>query len=342
VRRWLGRLFALIALLVAAGLIYFAIEIFQPFGTSPHGRVTVHIPGHSSASRVGKILKHRGVIGSSFFFGLRTELSGDRSKLHAGTYHLRKSMSFGDVLKTLTKAPQAAPTAQLTITEGHTRQYVDALLRRQHVKGSYLKATRSSKVLDPRTYGAPKSVGSLEGFLFPDTFRLRKPATINALVADQLKDFKKRFATIKLDDARKHNLNGFDVVTIASLIEGEAASEHDRELVSSVIYNRLHDHMMLQLDSTTRYATQNFSKPLLESQLNSKSPYNTRTHFGLPPGPINSPGLAALDAAAHPAASRDLYFFTKPCTHQDVFATSFAQFQNLLVRDRRPHCPAKK
>jgi UPF0755 protein len=100
--------------------------------------------------------------------------------------------------------------------------------------------------------------------------------------------------------------------------------------------------MMLQLDSTTRYATQNFSKPLLESQLNSKSPYNTRTHSGLPPGPINSPGLAAMQAAAHPAPSRDLYFFTKPCTHQDVFATSFAQFQNLLVRDRRPHCTAKK
>jgi UPF0755 protein len=282
------------------------------------------------------------VIGSSFFFGLRAELGGDRSKLHAGTFHLRKGMSFSDVLKKLTRATHAAPTSQVTITEGHTRQYVDALLSGQHIKGSYLKATRGSKLLDPRTYGAPKSVGSLEGFLFPDTFRLRKPATVQALVADQLKDFKKRFATIKLGDARKHNLNGYDVVTIASLIEGEAASEHDRELVSSVIYNRLHDHMMLQLDSTTRYATQNFSKPLLESQLNSKSPYNTRTHSGLPPGPINSPGLAAMQAAAHPAPSRDLYFFTKPCTHQDVFATSFAQFQNLLVRDRRPHCTAKK
>jgi UPF0755 protein len=327
---------------IAAGLIYFAIEIFQPFGTSTHGPVTVHIPHDSSAKRVGKILKRRGVIGSSFFFDLRTELAGDRSKLHSGTYHLRKGMSFSDVLKVLTRAPHAAPTAQITITEGHTRQYVDALLRKQHLKGSYLKATRHSKLLDPRTYGAPKSVSSLEGFLFPDTFRLRKPATVGALVSDQVKDFKKRFATIQLTDARKAHLNGYDVVTIASLIVGEAATAHDRGLVSSVIYNRLHDHMMLQLDSTTRYATHNFSKPLLDSQLNSKSPYNTRTHFGLPPGPINSPGLAALQAAAHPVQSRDLYFFTKPCTHQDVFATSYAQFQNLLIRDRRPHCATKK
>jgi UPF0755 protein len=339
-RRWFGRLLALIALLVAAAIIYFAIEVFQPFGSSPHGRVTVHIPRDTSASAVGKILQRRGVIGSSFFFELRTALDSDRSKLHAGTYHLRNGMSFSSVLSTLTKAPKAAPTSRLTITEGHTRQYVAALLKKEHVKGSYLAATRRSKLLDPRTYGAPKSVSSLEGFLFPDTFALRKPAKLSALVADQLKDFKKHFAEVDLSYARSHRLSPYDVVTIASLIEGEAASEHDRTLVASVIYNRLRDHMMLQLDSTTRYATHNFTKPLLESQLNSSSPYNTRTHFGLPPGPINSPGLAALRAAAHPATSRFLYFFTKPCTNQAVFATSFAQFSNLLVRDKRTHCPS--
>jgi UPF0755 protein len=339
-RRWFGRLLALIALLIAAAIIYFAIEVFQPFGSSPHGRVTVHIPRDTSASAVGKILKRRGVIGSSFFFELRTALDSDRSKLHAGTYHLRKGMSFGSVLATLTKAPKAAPTSHLTITEGHTRQYVAALLKKEHVKGSYLAATRRSKLLNPRTYGAPKSVSSLEGFLFPDTFSLRKPVKLSALVADQLKDFKKRFAGVNLGYAHSHHLSAYDVVTIASLIEGEAASEHDRTLVASVIYNRLRDHMMLQLDSTTRYATGNFTKPLLESQLNSNSPYNTRTHFGLPPGPINSPGLAALAAAAHPTKSRFLYFFTKPCTNQAVFATSFAQFSNLLVRDKRTHCPS--
>jgi UPF0755 protein len=339
-RRWFGRLLALIALLLAAAIIYFAIEVFQPFGSSPHGRVTVHIPRDTSASTVGKILERRGVIGSSFFFEIRTALDSDRSKLHAGTYHLRKGMSFSSVLSTLTKAPKAAPTSRLTITEGHTRQYVAALLRREHVKGSYLAATRRSKLLNLRTYGAPKSVSSLEGFLFPDTFALRKPVKLSALVAAQLKDFKKRFAEVDLDYARSHHLSPYDVVTIASLIEGEAASEHDRTLVASVIYNRLRDHMMLQLDSTTRYATGNFTKPLLESQLNSSSPYNTRTHFGLPPGPINSPGLAALRAAAHPANSRFLYFFTKPCTNQAVFATSFAQFSNLLVRDKRTHCPS--
>jgi UPF0755 protein len=109
--------------------------------------------------------------------------------------------------------------------------------------------------------------------------------------------------------------------------------------VASVIYNRLADHMLLQMDSTTRYATGNFTKPLTESELKSTSPYNTRTQQGLPPTPINSPGLAAIGAAAHPARTNYLYFFTKPCTNKAVFATSYAQFQHLLAVDRRNHCP---
>jgi UPF0755 protein len=338
-RRWLGRLGALIALLLVAAVVYVAVETFQPLGTSAHGHVTVRIPPHTSASAVARLLAHRGVIASREFFELRTALDGDRGKIRAGTYRLRRSMSYGSVLSTLTAVPKAAKTSQLTIAEGHTRQYVAALLRRQHVKGSYLAATRHSPLLDPRHYGAPKSVSTLEGFLFPDTFTLVDPIRVSALVADQLKDFKRRFATVGLGEARRRHENPFDVLTLASLVQAEAASPGDDRLVASVIDNRLRDHMMLQLDSTARYATGNFTRPLLESQLNSKSPYNTHTHFGLPPGPIDSPGLTAIGAAAHPASSRYLYFFSKPCTTRTVFAASYAQFESLLLRDRRTHCP---
>jgi UPF0755 protein len=338
-RRWLGRIAALIALLVAAAVIYVAIETFQPFGTSPHGHVTVHIRPHTSAADVARLLQSRGVIASRRFFELRTALDGDRDKIRAGTYRLQKSMSYGAVLKRLTTAPPKARTSQLTITEGHTRQYVAALLRKQHVPGSYLAATRHSPLLNPRHLGAPRSTHTLEGFLFPDTYQLVDPIRMHALVADQLKDFKRRFATLNLSAARRDHLTPFDVVTIASLIQGEAGRASDDAKVASVILNRLRDHMMLQLDSTTRYATGNLTRPLTVSQLNSRSPYNTRNHYGLPPGPIDSPGLTALRAAAHPAHTHDLYFFTKPCTNQAVFATSYAEFNTLLIRDKRTHCP---
>jgi UPF0755 protein len=338
-RRWLGRLVALLLLALVAAIVVAVIEIYQPFHSSPHGRVSVHIPAGTSASAVGRILARDGVVSSSLFFELRATLDGDRSRIRAGTYQLARGMSYGAVLSRITAAPKKAKTSQVTLAEGHTRQYVAALLGKEHIRGSYLAATRHSSLLSPRHYGAPSSAHTLEGFLFPDTYTLRDPIRASALVADQLRDFKRRFATVSLTQAHRLHLSSYDIVTIASLIEAESASPADDRRVASVIDNRLRDHMMLQLDSTARYATGNFTKPLTVTQLASKSPYNTHTHFGLPPGPINSPGLTALNAAAHPASSPYLYFFSKPCSDQTVFATSYAQFNLLLLRDRRTHCP---
>jgi UPF0755 protein len=336
--RWRARIGALIVFIAVGALVWFLVELFQPLGTSPHGNVTVVIPPNSSTKEIGTLLQRDGVISRGFFFELRATLGGERGDLRSGTYHLQLGMSYASVLDTLSKAPKAAPQTQLTIAEGHTRAYVAALLHKQKIKGNYLAATRHSKVLDPRKYGAPRTTPSLEGFLFPDTFNLVKPVKVSALVADQLTDFKHRFAKLNLSYARSKHLSPYDVLTVGSLIEAEAASEKARPLIASVIYNRLADHMMLQFDTTTQYATGNYTRPLTVSQLHSSSPYNTHTHFGLPPTPIDSPGLASIEAAAHPARTRDLYFFAKPCSNQTVFATSYAQFQHLLAVDRRPHC----
>jgi len=334
-----GRAAALLALALAAGLAWVLVSLFQPFGTSPHGHVTVVIPAHSSSSEIGDLLARRGVVPSGLFFVVRATLAGERSELRPGTYHLQLGMSYSAVLAALTKPPPPIRTSDVTIAEGHTRQYVARLLREQGIRGNYLAATRSSPLLDPHAYGAPRHVPSLEGFLFPDTFNLVDPVTVKELVAAQLEDFKRRFATVDLAYARRHHLTPYDVLIIASLIEAEAASQAARPLVSSVIYNRLRDGMMLQFDSTTRYATGNFTRPLTVSELQSPSPYNTHTHFGLPPTPIDSPGLASIEAAAHPANTDYLYFFAKPCSNQTVFASSYAQFQHLLAVDYRPHCP---
>ena len=193
--------------------------------------------------------------------------------------------------------------------------------------GSYLNATRHSSLLNPRSFGAPAKTPSLEGFLFPDTYQLREPVSIGALVADQLRDFKKHFSTVKLAYARSHHLTAYDVLTIASMIERESATAHDRPLIASVIYNRLRLGMRLQIDATTRYAVNNYTSPLTESQLHSPSPWNTYTHTGLPPTPIDSPSLASIQAAAHPATTKYLYFVVKPCGNgEQVFSSSYSQF----------------
>jgi peptidoglycan lytic transglycosylase G len=318
---------AVLALVLAAAVIWFCVELFQPFHGSGHGSVTVTIPAHSGTSRVADLLGRDGVIASAFFFELRVALAGDRGKLLAGTYQLKRDMSYGQVLKVLTTRPPAAKVTNVTITPGRTRAQVNALLRAQGVAGSYLAATRRSPLLHPAAYGAPARTDSLEGFLFPDTYQLREPISIPALVADQLRQFRREFATVGLGYARRKHLTAYDVLIIASMVEAEAQTAHDRPLIASAIYNRLADQMPLQIDATTRYATGNYTRPLTQSQLDSPSPYNTRIHRGLTPTPIDSPSLASIQAAAHPARTNYLYFVVKPCGNgEHVFASNYTQF----------------
>ena len=128
------------------------------------------------------------MISSSFFFDLRATLAGERGDLRSGTYRLQLGMSYGSVLKTLTTPPKPAKVTNLTITEGRTRREINALLRSQHIRGSYVAATRHSPLLNPRHYGAPRHTSSLEGFLFPSTYQLREPISLGALVAESAED----------------------------------------------------------------------------------------------------------------------------------------------------------
>jgi len=325
----LGRILSLVALAVGAAVIWFLVELFQPFQGSGHGKVTVTVPQHEGARAIGDLLARDHVITSGFFFDVRAMLAGDRGKLLSGTYHLKLGMSYSDVLKILTTPPPPAKVSELTIVEGRTRGQIDALLRAQHIPGSYVVETRHSPLLDPRQYGAPANTPTLEGFLFPSTYQLRDPISIAALVRDQLTTFKARFSKVDLGYARSRHQSPYDVLIIASMVQAEAEVRGDFPLVASVIYNRLKDHMPLGIDATTRYATGNYTRPLTQSELNSPSPYNTRNHVGLAPTPIDNPGMEAIDAAAHPANTSYLYFVVKPCGNgAHVFASSYTQFLN--------------
>jgi uncharacterized YceG family protein len=322
------RVLALLVLVALAVVIWFAVEVFQPFHGSGAEPVLVTIPNHSSVGNVANRLARAGVIGSTFFFKIRVALEGDGGQLHAGTYKLRKDMSFGAVLSALTAGPPPPRTTAVTIIPGETRSHLDALLRSQGVAGSYYADTRTSSLLNPSTYGASPHTDSLEGFLFPDTYQLREPISIPKLVAEQLVTFRQQFSTVNLSYARQHHLTPYDVLIIASMVTAEAQKAGDRALVASVVYNRLARNMPLQIDATTRYATGNYTRPLTQAQLNSPSPYNTRIHAGLPPTPIDSPGLASIQAAAHPAHTNYLYFVVKPCANGALaFASTYRQFQ---------------
>jgi UPF0755 protein len=169
----------------------------------------------------------------------------------------------------------------------------------------------------------------LEGFLFPATYQFTGRSGPAALVSAQLRAFRRSWSTINLAYARSKHLTPYDVLTIASMVEREAVAPEERPKIARVIYNRLHHGMPLGIDATVRYA---FHVPgtrsLLESQLNSNNPYNTRKRVGLPPTPIANPGLASIQAAAHPVAGDWLYFVRKPDKVHHFFTASEQAFIN--------------
>jgi UPF0755 protein len=177
--------------------------------------------------------------------------------------------------------------------------------------------------------GFGKGKRPLEGFLFPATYDFLRNTTSRQLVQSQLQAFATNWHKLNLDYARKKNLTPYDVLIIASMVERETLAPDERPLVAAVIYNRLHAHMPLGIDATIRYGLHvPGTKPLLESELNSDNPYNTRKFAGLPPTPIGNPGLASLQAAAHPAHVDYLYFVRKPDKVHHYFTASFQDFVN--------------
>ncbi|HJZ38439.1 MAG TPA: endolytic transglycosylase MltG, partial [Solirubrobacterales bacterium] len=330
--------FRILATVVLILILVFLNSLFQPFVGEGHGKVVVDIPKGSSVGEVGDLLEKEGVISDGFvvsgstLFQARVTIAGKRSDLFAGKFTMKEGMSYGDAIDELSKEPKPAQQATkpgivtVTIPEGQSRPITAKLVKEDGVKGNYLKASKKSKLLNPEKYGG-KNVKNLEGFLFPDTWEFKTNKPVKDLVALQLQDFKKQIKKVNMKYAKSKNLTVYDVVTIASIIEREAAVPKQRKLVASVIYNRLHEGMTLGMDSTIRFATGNYEKPLTESELESSSPYNTRNHAGLPPGPINSPGLAAINAAAHPAKTEFLFFVNNPNSCNELaFAKTEEEF----------------
>ena len=233
-------------------------------------------------------------------------------------------------------APTVAPPAEVKVlvTEGKTRVQIAQIAAADGLRGSYLVASRRSTLLDPAVYGAPARTDTLEGFLFPATYDLLKGAPARELVKEQLAAFKENFGPHELARARALHVTPYQLLTVASMVEREAVIPGDRAKIAAVIYNRLAARMPLGIDASIYYAVERaehvptYTGELTEAQLHIDSPYNTRTHVGLPPTPISNPGVASIEAAAHPAHVAYLYYVAGAdgCGEQ-VFSNTPAEFE---------------
>jgi UPF0755 protein len=212
-------------------------------------------------------------------------------------------------------AERAQTVAKIAVHESH---------RKVRLTGKGYAAATAKPVLI-QGFGSKRL--PLEGFLFPDTYDFDRLSTSGQLVQEQLQELTSKWSTLNLAYAKSKNLTPYDVLTIASMVEGEAQVPSERPLIAAVIYNRLHAHMPLQIDATTRYGLHiPPTKSLTNAELHSDNPYNTRDKLGLPPTPINNPGLASIEAAAHPAHVDYLYFVRKPDHKHHYFTANYQDF----------------
>jgi UPF0755 protein len=283
-----------------------------PLHDNPPSKVIL-IPDGSTFHQVAALLERERLIKSgAAFIVLGRSQSADR-KIHAGEYELNAGMAPAEILSRLLSGQVLLRS--MTIPEGLTMGQIADLLE-QH---GLTDRTDFVRLGHDRTFIASLGlkVESLEGYLYPDTYKFPRSMKAKEVVAAMVEHFKQVFGPEMQARAQELKMSEHEVVTLASMIEKETGADDERPDISAVFHNRLKKHIPLQSDPTVIYGLTGFDGNIRKKDLSSPSPYNTYTFTGLPPGPIANPGVEAIRATLYPSASRALYFVSRnDGTHQ--------------------------
>ena len=310
----MGRFFGVLLLLTLLAAGVGAYLAYWPYGPTSETFVEI-LPG-TSTTQIAAELQAKGIVRSRYAFdALRL---WKRGTLKAGEYRFDHPASAAEVYTRIERGD--VYTLALTAPEGYNifdiAQAVEAA--KLGSADSFLQAERAdTSLINDLSPGAP----SLEGFLFPDTYRFSRKASPHQILATMVKRFRQTASQVGLTSNVAHT------VTLASLVERETGVNRERPLVASVFVNRLSQGMPLATDPTVIYAALlegRYGGKIYESDLQSESSYNTYKHTGLPPGPICNPGVASLRAAMSPAQTDYLYFVSDAKGHS-VFAKSLGE-----------------
>jgi UPF0755 protein len=320
---------SLVVLLIAGGLAIGAVRYYDWCQGSggERARVTVEIPEGASGAQIVGELHDKGVVRCGLVSQWLLRRSGLAEKIRVGSYELTTNMDPDDAFRAITKAPPPVPTVDLTIPEGYRLTQIAARVEQD----LGIPAERFLAAADDGDWSLAPYLPEgepLEGFLFPNTYEFAKRGTSAGDVIRRLLDeFGAEAAGLAWSRAEGDlGLSPYELVVVASMIEEEARIEKDRPLIAAVIYNRLQQGMTLGIDATLQYVDPDPSDGLTESDFRIDSPYNTRTHAGLPPTPIASPGLASLRAALEPAHVEYLYYVLCGADGHHKFSVDYDQF----------------
>jgi UPF0755 protein len=255
------------------------------------------------------ILYEKDVIYSKTFFLAATQLLGWGHKLYAGSYSIGNGLSNYDILKILTDQEQQI-VLKVTIREGLTAKQISKILhdKLNINQTKFLKLTIDTNFIRTR---CQLRIKSLEGFLFPKTYNFYWDPTEEDVILAMTKEFRKFFNENLQKKSDELKLSLEQIITLASIVEGEAKIDSERSIIAGVYYNRLKKNMHLEADPTIQYVLPSGPRRLFNSDYKFQSRYNTYLYPGLPPGPINNPGEKSILAALYPEEHEYIYFVAK-------------------------------
>ena len=341
----------LVAIAMIGAVRYVLSHFVYPVDPEDNTPIQVVIPSGSSASRIASILYRArgqdepGLIVSTASFKIYVDFTGRANALKAGTYVLSRNMTIPEIVNILCAGNEARRVTRFTIPEGYTAEEIARALFEAGIledQEEFLALCKdgtllSVSYLDQLTNASGRRY-ALEGYLFPDTYEVYE----DAAPADILKKMLNRFAVVFTEEdaerARALNLTTDQVLTLASMIEKEAAADEDFARVSAVFHNRLRNGMPMESCATLSYALGIRKYTFTEEEMATVSPYNTYRNKGLPVGPICNPGRAAIQAALYPEEEylREGYLYfcnmNPKQTNRLVFSRTYDEHRRNVVK----------
>lgn len=333
-KKWLfigiGVILTLIVAIVTVAFVWYQAQL-APVSSDKSKHIRVTIVSGSAPSTIASQLEEAGVIRSSFAFGIYTKLSGTENSLKAGTFNLQPSQSTPEIVKHLVEGKE--DTFRVTFLPGETL----ANNRKVLLKLGYSEAevdAAFNKQYDRPLFATKPTDADLEGYIFGETLEFSSAATVE----DILNGFFTYYESVinehnLVERFKKQGLTLYEGITLASIVQREMPYPDDQRHIARVFFNRMKAGMNLGSDVTYQYAADKEGRPR-DPRLD--SPYNTRIHTGLPPGPIATPGESALLAVANPA-DNDYIFFLSGDDNKTYYGKTEEQHQKNIVN----HCQKK-
>lgn len=327
-----------IVLSMSAAVLFYLWNGLRPAASSDKP-IEVTITSGMRAQKVAELLEENGLIRSAFLFSGWLKIEGEGSRFQAGVYELTPGMTREEIVAKLNKGDIIAEeTTRFTIPEGFTVQQIAARLAESDDvnKDKFLEAAGQPSQLTGSSWTKDIPTDNklrfpLEGYLFPDTYEMKRGSTEVDVINRMLSELDLKMDQLPEDwqtTLEERGLTVHELLTIASLVEREVVLDEERPIVASVIQNRLKKKMPLQIDATIQYLLDKQKERLLEGDLKVESPYNTYLQVGLPPGPIASPSYKSIEAALYPDETDYLYYVTKKDgTNSHLFAVTYSQHQ---------------